>query len=570
MRHALLASLIVPLSSLVLAVGPVAADDEVELKRIHSAITEAIAEPIGGLGGAKIELANPVSAVWRDGRVIVSIKGAKLLTPVDAQIGIGDVEIAVVPKGDGLYDFDVMMPKSFPVIGDSPADKGTITLSNYKLKGTWSREVESIVNLDAMLDDLVITNEPTKPSEQFRVSIDDAVANSNYTKGGDGLWSGTVNGKVGAVSVMAPEGEGDLHLGGMEASAVTQGSDWTALAKAMNRMEEVMKPGAPPMTDALRQELAALFGGINWGDNEGTFSVKGIAFTQGGHKLFSLDDTTWKFLFKAAQEAGTLGLRLSFDGIKIEEQFLPPNLTPTKGALDITLEKFPVRQFFASMFMQATESGAYAPAIEPPPAPPPAESVPPSPETVEPSAGNPAAPREPTQVAEADTAPSASEMIGADANASEPSPPSDAPPAEPPPMASEPPMMGPFRADDPFLQKIFEMASVFVLNEFSVGAASAGISADGRLMVDPEAEAMGTGKLQAKLRGIDAVLEFVNQMASGGDEDMKGLGAFLIFLKGLGRAENVGGETVYVYDIDVPKQGAPTVNGTSLDNMDFD
>ena len=434
MRHALLASLIVPLSTLVLAVGPVAADDEVELKRIQSAVTEAIAEPIGGPGGAKIELANPVSAVWRDGRVIVSIKGAKLLTPVDATIGIGDVEIAVVPKGDGLYDFDVVMPKSFPVTGSNPGEKGTLTLSDYRLKGTWSREVESIVNLDAMLDDVVITNEPAPPNERFKVTLDDAVAKSNYTKGGDGLWSGTVSGKVGAISINAPEGEGDLQLGGMEASAVTQGSDWTALAKAMNRMEEVMKPGAPPMTDALRQELAALFGGVNWGNNEGTFSVKDIAFSQGGHKLFSLDDTTWKFLFKAAEEAGTLGLRLSFDGIKIEEQFLPPNLTPTKGALDITLEKFPVRQFFASMFMQATESGAYAPAVEPPPPPPPAESTPPaesappSPEGLEPSAGNPAAASEPTQVADADAAPSASEMIGDDAHAAEP-PPSDTPPA---------------------------------------------------------------------------------------------------------------------------------------------
>lgn len=566
MRHALLASLIVPLSTLVIAVGPVGAADDAELQRIQSAIADAITKPIGGPGGAMVELASPVSAVWRDGKVLVSLKGLKVQTPVEASITVGDVDIEVLPRGEGLYDFDVVMPKSFPIQGDSPNDKATLTISDYKFKGTWSAEVENIVNVDAMLDDLLLTNETADPREKFMVSIDDVAGRSAYTKGSDGLWTGTASGKTGAIVVKAPEGEGDLEIAGMEASATSTNSDWSALAKAMNRFEELMAPGAPKITDVQRQELSALFGAINWGDNQGAFSVRGLAFTQGGQKLFSLGDTTWKLLFNAAEKAGKLGIRVSFDGINIIEQFLPPNLTPTKGAFDVTLENFPVRSFLASMFMQAMETAnlessraVEPPANEvPPDAPPPAVSTEPLPST----SADPNAPAE-------SEAPTASEMIGEGSGASEPPPAAEPPPVSEPPMASEPPMMGPFRADDPFLQEIFQLASNIVLNELSVSAADAGVSADGRLQVDPEAEAMGTGKVTAKLRGIDNVLEYVNQMSQS-DPDMKDFGAFLIFLKGLGRAESAGGETVYVYDIDIQKQGAPTVNGTSLDNMNFD
>jgi hypothetical protein len=51
---------------------------------------------------------------------------------------------------------------------------------------------------------------------------------------------------------------------------------------------------------------------------------------------------------------------------------------------------------------------------------------------------------------------------------------------------------------------------------------------------------------------------------------MKDISTFLIFLKGLGKAEvGPGNEVFYVYDLEVPKEEPPTVNGYLLDDMMF-
>ena len=127
-------------------------------------------------------------------------------------------------------------------------------------------------------------------------------------------------------------------------------------------------------------------------------------------------------------------------------------------------------------------------------------------------------------------------------------------------------MVGPFPADDLFLQQLFALGTVFALNEFSIDAPGTGMKASGRLNVDPESMTMGTGKIKATLRGIDALLAYANAEART-DDEMKDMAAFMIFLKGLGKPEGSGADMAYVYDIDIPKAGPPTVNGTPLDGM---
>ena len=108
-----------------------------------------------------------------------------------------------------------------------------------------------------------------------------------------------------------------------------------------------------------------------------------------------------------------------------------------------------------------------------------------------------------------------------------------------------------------------------MLNELSLGAPSVGIAANGRVHVDPEAMGMGTGRLKATLRGIDSVLAYVESEARH-DPSMRDISTFLIFLKGLGKVEvRPGNEVVYVYDIDVPKEAPPTINGYLVDDMMF-
>lgn len=520
------------------AVSNAFAEDSAELDRIKNAIAEAIA-PGSDPGQPRVELAQPIGAVWRDGRAVVSLKGAKVVAPDEVTLLVGDVDIAVLPRGNGFYDFSVIMPKSFDIIGDNQQKDGRLTIGAYKFDGTWASEVEGLATVDAAFEDVHVEDlSATKENGDIKVGAIEARA--NYTKGSDGLWSGTANGRVADVKIHGGDGE-DVSVASLEAKGVSNAWDWIGWNQVMTRIEKFAEAPAAQQTPDVRGQIAAALRALSWGSNNGTFTLKGLNVGMGGKRIFTLGDTTWSGALDGTKDVGPLSFRIAVTDLAVEENTLPANIAPTKGALDITLEQFPIRDLLSSIFMQVTETGT------------------PAPVTTEPMT----APTEPSTTTEAAAGESAAQG-SADNNQGSTVAENEAPPQEAPPA---PPMIGPFPADDAFIQKVFELGSAVVLNEFSIDAPGAGVNANGRIKIDPESEAMGTGKLKATVRGLDALLAFANAEAKH-DPDLQDFAAMLIFVKGLGKAEaSTGGETIYVYDVDVPKQGAPTVNGTSLDQI---
>ncbi len=486
------------------------AADNAELERIKRAIAEAI-EPGSDPTAMKIVLAEPLSAAWRDDRAVVTLKGAKVVDS-DGTLNVGDVEIAVLPHDDGLYDFDVTMPKSFDITGPDGAPEGKLTVAKYKLAGTWSREVASLVKLDATLQNLHVKGSKNGV-EELDASLGAFDAHMIYTKNTSGLWDGTAKAHVSDLKILADKSE-DIKIAAIDIESSTKGSDWAAWQRVMEKMEALSAPNAAPPDEGERMALKLALRNINWGANDGSLRIKGISAASGGKPIFVLGETVLRGTIDGSKESGTLSFGLGVDALSIEKNTLPSNLAPTKAKLDIALEKFPVQAFFGSMFEQVIDN-----MLSPP------------------VAGG----EEPDMAAD---------------NPSEP----------PPPEAQEPPMVGPFPADDLFLQQLFALGTVFALNEFSIDAPGTGMKASGRLNVDPESMTMGTGKIKATLRGIDALLAYANAEART-DDEMKDMAAFMIFLKGLGKPEGSGADMAYVYDIDIPKAGPPTVNGTPLDGM---
>lgn len=531
------------------------AADDAELERIRQAVAEAI-EPSPDATGPTVALAAPVGAAWRDGWAVISLKGAKLIDPEGSSLVVGDVEIAVLPRGDGFYDFEVTMPKGFDAFTAEGLPEGKLTIGSYKLAGTWAREVGSLSNLDASFSGLEATD--LQPGEDdFNAKLASLEARLNYTKGSGGLWSGTGNARLADLRIVAEGGSDDVAIAAIEIKSATTGWDWATWQRAMNKLEALAEPGATTPSEEERRALAQEIRTINWGVNDATLTINGLSVASERKPVFTLGSSTWKLGLDGSKEAGPLSFRIAVGDLSVAENTLPTNLAPTKGALDITFDQFPVRAFFGSMLEQALDEMM---------APPPGSSVPVDGAGVPPAdvpAETPVEGASPAgDMAMTEAAPSEDEA--------EAMPPEGGPESEmepPPSETQEPPMMGPFPADDLFLQQLFALGTVFALNEFSVDAPGTGVNASGRVKVDPEAMGMGTGKLKATIRGIDAVLAYVNAETKT-DEEMKDVGAFLIFLKGLGRAESgAGGETAYVYDIDVPKGGAPTVNGTPIDGL---
>jgi hypothetical protein len=592
MRNALML-IVVPACLAALPAFAASPADDAELERVRSAIAEAIA-PSPDPDMPRLELAEPVSAARCGGHIVVSLKQAKLIAPDEgATLVIGDVDIAVRPRGDGYYAFDVTMPQRFEAI-EHGVPEGVVTIASYGITGVWASEVESLTKLDVSLAGIDATD-LTPETANFGALIETLEARLDYVKGPDGLWSGTSSARVAGVKVHTedtPDESDDLMLAAIETSGSTTGWDWSAWHRVVSRFEQSMAPDAAPLSEEEWKALANELRSVNWGINEGAVTIKGMSVGAAGEHLFDLGEFTWKLAFDGAQEAGPLTVRLALTDLSVTENELPPNLAPSKAAFDVTLEHFPVRAFLGSLLTQivgatamATGDAAPPPAVETEPLP---EAEPPmaAPPESEPMVDPPAA-AEPSDMPPSteddggtgmDQPPADAPMVedeggmGMDEPAYESEPQGEYGDAMPMPddFGEPPPMMGPLPMNDPFFESVFSLGTAIVLNELSVDAPSAGMAASGRVEVDPEAVGMGTGRVKATLRGIDSVLAYVESQARL-DPEMKDISTFLIFLKGLGRAEvGANSEVVYVYDINVPKEEPPTVNGYLIDEMMFD
>lgn len=337
------------------------AADNAELERIKRAIAEAI-EPGSDPTAMKIVLAEPLSAAWRDDRAVVTLKGAKVVDS-DGTLNVGDVEIAVLPHDDGLYDFDVTMPKSFDITGPDGAPEGKLTVAKYKLAGTWSREVASLVKLDATLQNLHVKGSKNGV-EELDASLGAFDAHMIYTKNTSGLWDGTAKAHVSDLKILADKSE-DIKIAAIDIESSTKGSDWAAWQRVMEKMEALSAPNAAPPDEGERMALKLALRNINWGANDGSLRIKGISAASGGKPIFVLGETVLRGTIDGSKESGTLSFGLGVDALSIEKNTLPSNLAPTKAKLDIALEKFPVQAFFGSMFEQVIDN-----MLSPPVAPP--------------------------------------------------------------------------------------------------------------------------------------------------------------------------------------------------------
>ena len=101
------------------------------------------------------------------------------------------------------------------------------------------------------------------------------------------------------------------------------------------------------------------------------------------------------------------------------------------------------------------------------------------------------------------------------------------------------------------------------LREIYVAAPSFELSADGAFNVEPASLFGIIGRVEARIRGFDNLMELA---VEEGEEDAV---AFLVLLQGLGRPvfDEGASEPLYAYEIDLRRDGAVTVNGIPFDML---
>ena len=121
--------------------------------------------------------------------------------------------------------------------------------------------------------------------------------------------------------------------------------------------------------------------------------------------------------------------------------------------------------------------------------------------------------------------------------------------------------------DEPMMEVILDHLdaadSTFEIRDIHIVTRSCEFRAEGRLQVEPASVFGVIGRLDARVRGLSALMALA---VAEGEEDVV---ALLIALQGLGRPvfEEGADEPVYAFEIDLRRDGAVTVNGIPFDML---
>ena len=153
-----------------------------------------------GSGSEDVRLAldAPMWAEERDGTYILHLPGARLVEPSVplVQWALGDLAIAVTPRGEATYDFEAALP---PAI-----DKGgeRLTIDQGTVSGTWRSDLDVTTRLEADATNLRLSESKGARTVET-LSLGALAVEDRLVEGDDGLWDGRS-----AFSLSNLEGEG--------------------------------------------------------------------------------------------------------------------------------------------------------------------------------------------------------------------------------------------------------------------------------------------------------------------------------------------------------------------------
>ena len=324
--------------------------------RIVLPVADWLEQRLGsGSRDVRLTLDAPMWAEERDGTVTLHLPGARLAEPSTplVQWRLGDLAVAVTPKGGSAYDFETAVPTA---IGK---DQTRLTIGEGVLSGTWRSDLEAATRLKASAHDVRLL-EGTGSAAVETVSLRDVALADEVIEGADGLWDGRFS-----FALSELKGEG-FRLGRLESSggfedferdlALQMRGDFGALTGGM---------GGPT---ALADLLAPLMDG-RWGRSEMTIALHDLTATaddtdlSGGGTL-SLGRLEWHVDADGRGDLTDLAMRIAAADVALggaAAADIPPGLMPHAATIDIALRRLPLRRVAQALSAPAGPDGASEP-----------------------------------------------------------------------------------------------------------------------------------------------------------------------------------------------------------------
>ena len=432
-----------------------------------------------GSGSRTVRLAldAPMWTEERDGTYILHLPGARLVEPAVplVQWALGDLAVAVTPRGEATYDFETALP---PVI-----DKGEerLTIGKGTVSGTWRSDLEVATRLEANATNLRLS-EGKGSTALETVSVGTLALADEAVEGADGLWDGRFSFALSDVS-----GEG-FRLGRLEASGSSE--DFNRDLALHMRGDFGALTGGMGGPTALADLLTPLMDS-HWGRSEITLALHDLTATGGdtglsGGGTLSLGKLEWHVDADGRADLTNLATRITAVDLRLGGEAaaeIPPALLPHTATLDIALTRLPVRRIADALSGLAKRDGVA--------------------------------------------------------------------------QFGDEPMM------EVVLDHLDAADSSLEIRDIHIVTPSCEFRAEGRLQVEPASVFGVIGRLDARVRGLSALMALA---VAEGEEDVV---ALLIALQGLGRPvfEEGADEAAYAFEIDLRRDGAVTVNGIPFDML---
>ncbi|MDE0052582.1 MAG: hypothetical protein OXO52_22595 [Rhodospirillales bacterium] len=324
--------------------------------RIVLSIADWLEERVGsGSDGVRLTLDAPMWAEERSGTVTVHLPGARLVeqsAPL-VQWVLGDLAMAVTPRSETTYDFEIALPAEVDKRGER------LTIGAGTVSGTWRSDLEIATRLQADAENLrLVEGEGAEAAETL--SLRSFAVLDELTEGADGLWDGRST-----LSLAGLVGEG-FALGRLDAAGNYE--DFGRDLILQMHGDFVPFAGAMSGPTALGDVLTPLISG-RWGRSDMTIAlqdlrVSGAETGLGAGGDFTLGRLEVRIGADGRSEFTDISTRLSAAGFRLAEGAateIPPALMPHAATLDVALTRLPLRRIAEALSASSAPEGGGAP-----------------------------------------------------------------------------------------------------------------------------------------------------------------------------------------------------------------
>jgi len=291
-----------------------------------------------------LHLSGPVRATDEGERIRVVFPGLGL-SEDDTRLVVGDVVVDLTPRGADRYHVTIGLPQRFDVLGDS-GRIGLVDIGAARLAGEWSVGLATMPVLDVELRDVALSEFDDKGAATVVARLARLAVSQALAAGADGLWSGPYAMTVAGLDI--GDDSDRMTLGEFAMAGRYDGVDLDGAASLAAR-HGLLDPASSNTTGAGEAEEADIaaflrdLGGLRWGRVESSLSLRALALTEGGVRVFEQDGLRLHGAIDARGDLGSIGFGLEVEGMTLDLDQVPDALRPRRFAVDLTLERLPLK-----------------------------------------------------------------------------------------------------------------------------------------------------------------------------------------------------------------------------------